>query len=217
MYRRGKAPGGLGQALGGRTVGAARWTRTPFALRMFTSERRVDVFPVPGPPVRIDTLLPSAFRTAWLCSSWKWKPALDSAHPRAASTLIGGSPLWTRMSLETASAIFASARSRMGSWTRPEPGSGASSDAGKCRASCREATSASMRAVTRLADVSRSPAARSRRATSPKAVWPSSWRVSMAKRTPASSLGAASLANPRLMAILSAVLNPIPSISRATR
>ena len=43
---------------------------------MLTSERSVEVFPVPGPPVRIDSFPPSALRTAARCSSWNAKALL---------------------------------------------------------------------------------------------------------------------------------------------
>jgi hypothetical protein len=48
--------------------------------------------PVPGPPVRTESLCPRALRRAARCSSWNSKPALFWAHSIAASTLIGGQP-----------------------------------------------------------------------------------------------------------------------------
>ena len=57
-----------------RPVGAARCTRAFFAFRISTRARRMVVLPVPGPPVRIDTLLASAFFTAARCRLVKLDP-----------------------------------------------------------------------------------------------------------------------------------------------
>ena len=200
-----------------RPVGAARCTRTFFAFRISTRARKIVVFPVPGPPVRIVNLCVRAWRTAVRWSSWKAKPALSSAHFTAASALIGGRPLATRLRRASTSAIFCSARSLCGSWIRAEPGKGAVTPATAWRMSALLSTRAWMRASTSFESVSSWFDEYPTRSASRKAVWPSSCSVSSAKMRPASRRGAASLAKPRLIAMRSAVLKPMPSISRATR
>ena len=51
-----KAPVVSDKRWAARPVGAARSTRTFFALRILTTARRIVVFPVPGPPVNIESL-----------------------------------------------------------------------------------------------------------------------------------------------------------------
>jgi len=83
-------------------------------------------FPVPRPPVRIVNLWRARSARRRVAIRGNTKPALSSAHFTAASTLIAGSPLATRVSRATVAAIFVRRGSLWGSWMSPEPGKGCS-------------------------------------------------------------------------------------------
>ena len=74
-----------------RPVGEANSKLTFLARRISTTARRIVVFPVPGPPVMMESFRLMQQRTALACSCANSKPARCCAQSTAASIFIGGS------------------------------------------------------------------------------------------------------------------------------
>mmetsp|Transcript_49017 Transcript_49017/g.91246 ORF Transcript_49017/g.91246 Transcript_49017/m.91246 type:complete len:276 (+) Transcript_49017:935-1762(+) len=196
--------------LAARPVGAVSSDLTPLALRICRTLLSRVVLPTPGPPVTTSTLEVSAMRSASRWDSPKRMPTFSSTHSMAAGQSTsgqGGGPAAMRTKL---SAMRCSIRNKgarkMHSW---------SPTVVRTRDVLFSSTSSA--SSTRLSSTSSTcTAARTRRCLG-KPQWPCAVHSERAWRTPARTRCGASFCMPWAPATASAVLNPMPRMSRDRR
>jgi hypothetical protein len=200
----------LPDPIAARPGGAQSAIRTPLAARIFRIALTTVVLPTPGPPVTTSTSLASAAATAarWLSASTM--PARCSTHGMALAGSIAGQG-------EGAAAIAArrSAMPRSARWSPARKITRRSSTS-----AATTAPSPSSRASvvsTGAAGASSSVSASGTGASSGRPQWPSSIASASACESPARIRISAVFSIPSRIAIWSAVLKPMPRMSRASR
>ena len=210
------APDASARRCAARPVGEARSMRVRLARRMSTTARRMVVLPVPGPPVMMDIFELSVVRSASACCSANSKPARCCAQVMAGSIFMLGSVaavLWMRA---IASAIRISALAVAGIW-QAGPSSSFFSSYALIGISFLASFNAWMRRCMSTGSTPSNLVAFSVIICTVPSVCPSSSKVRMVCTMPASMRSFELVGKPRLRAILSAVLNPIRSMSSAKR
>ena len=191
-------------------VGAQRTRPAPLAARMRRMALTMVVLPTPGPPVTTSTLEARARRTAALWLGARESPVRSSIQGRALSGSIRGQGRGP-----------AAMRSRRPAMPRSAPNRPARKTQGvsptRSATTLPSASSSSTAARTRSSGASSSDAASGSSSPAGRPQWPSSMASVSAWPTPARMRTAAVFSMPSRMAMASAVLKPMPRMSRASR